>query len=109
MAASEPRHREPSTILGVDSSSEAQGAWPVQVARAQFARLIDEALSGRPQRVRRRGKDVVVVIAAEDYDRLVAPKGSLVDFFRHSPLAEAMAAGEVDLERDRDEIRDLTL
>ena len=90
-------------------NTEGQDSWPVQTARAQFARLIDEALSGRPQRVRRRGKDVVVVLAAEDYDRLLAPRDSLVDFFRHSPLAEAIAAGEIDLERDRDEIRDLDL
>ena len=85
------------------------GRWPVQAARAQFARLIDEALSGRPQRIRRRGNDVVVVLAAEEYNRLVAPRESSVDFFRHSPLAEAIAAGEIDLERDWDEIRDLDL
>jgi antitoxin Phd len=91
------------------SGTEQQEAWPVQAARAHFARLIDEALAGRPQRIRRRGKDVVVLLAAEDYERLVAPGDSLVDFFRHSPLAEAMAAGDIDFERDRDEIRDLDL
>lgn len=92
-----------------EPSAEEQDRWPVQAARAQFAQLIDKALSGRPQRIRRRGKDVVVVLAAEDYERLVAPRDSLVDFFRNSPLAEAMAAGEIDLERDREEIRDLAL
>jgi antitoxin Phd len=92
-----------------EPNREEQDTWPVQVARAQFARLIDEARSGRPQRIRRRGKDVVVVLAAEDFDRLTAPRDSLVDFFRNSPLAEAMAAGEIDLERDRDEVRDLDL
>lgn len=92
-----------------EPSAKEQDTWPVQVARAQFAQLIDKALSGRPQRIRRRGKDVVVVLAAEDYERLVAPRDSLVDFFRNSPLAEAMAAGEIDLERDREEIRDLAL
>jgi hypothetical protein len=33
----------------------------------------------------------------------------LAEFFRHSPLAEAIAAGEIDLERDRDDIRDPVL
>ena len=107
MAAPTPRQARPEPCAG--PTTEQQDTWPVQTARAQFARLIDEALSGRPQRIRRRGKDVVVVLAAEDYDRLAAPRDSLVDFFRHSPLAEAMAAGEIDLERDRDEIRDLDL
>jgi antitoxin Phd len=107
MAASKPHKTRPEPDAG--PNREERDTWPVQLARAQFARLIDEALTGRPQRIRRRGKDVVVVLAAEDYNRLIAPRDSLVDFFRDSPLAEAMAAGEIDLERDRDEIRDLAL
>jgi prevent-host-death family protein len=81
--------------------------WQVQAARAQFSTLIDEALAGRPQRISRRGQDVAVVMAAADYDRLTKPRESIVDFFRNSPLAEAMAEGELDLERERDPIRDL--
>ena len=81
--------------------------WQVQAARAQFSALIDEALAGRPQRISRRGKDVAVVVAAADYDRLTRPRENLVDFFRKSPLAEAMVEGDLDLERDGDPIRDL--
>jgi antitoxin Phd len=84
-------------------------SWPVQEARAHFSSLIDEAIAGRPQRISRRGTEVAVVESAADYDRLVAPRESLVEFFRNSPLAEAMAAGDLDLERDRDAIRDLPL
>lgn len=83
------------------------GRWQVQEARARLRTLIEEAQAGRPQRITRRGKDVAVVVAAADYDRLTRPRESLVDFFRNSPLAEAMAAGELDLERERDPIRDL--
>ena len=32
-----------------------------------------------------------------------------LDFFHNSPLAEAMAAAEIDLQRDWDELRDLDL
>ena len=81
--------------------------WQVQAARARFSTLIDEALAGRPQRISRRGKDVAVVVAAADYDRLTKPRESLVDFFRNSPLAEAMADGRLDLAREKDPIRDL--
>lgn len=81
--------------------------WQVQAARAQFSTLIDEALAGRPQRISRRGKDVAVVVAAAAFDRLTQPRESLVDFFRNSPLAEAMADGKLDLEREQDPIRDL--
>jgi prevent-host-death family protein len=81
--------------------------WQVQDARARFSRLIDEAVAGRPQHISRRGKDVAVVLGAADYERLMKPRESIVDFFRNSPLAEAMAGGELDLERARDPIRDL--
>lgn len=81
--------------------------WQVQDARARFSTLIEEAMAGRPQRISRRGKDVAVVIGAADYERLTKPRESIVDFFRHSPLAEAMAEGELDLERTPDPIRDL--
>jgi prevent-host-death family protein len=81
--------------------------WQVQAARARFGTVIDEALAGRPQRISRRGKDVAVVMAAADYDRLTRPGESLLDFLRNSPLTEAMAAGKLDLERAQDPIRDL--
>ena len=45
--------------------------WQVQAARAHFSTLLDEALAGRPQRISRRGKDVAVIMAAADYDRLL--------------------------------------
>ena len=84
-------------------------SWQVQEARARLSSLIDEALAGRPQRISRRGKPIAVIIAATDYDRLTAPRESLIEFFRNSPLAEAMAEGKIDLERDHDAIRDLPL
>ena len=33
---------------------------------------------------------------------LTAPRESLLEFFRNSPLAEAMGEGELGLERERD-------
>ena len=85
----------------------AERSWQVQEARARLSSLIDAALAGRPQRISRRGKEIAVIMSAADYDGLTAPRESLVEFFRNSPLAEAMAGGEIDLERDRDAIRDL--
>jgi prevent-host-death family protein len=97
------------TPHGRGLAERADRSWQVQEARARLSSLIDEALAGRPQRISRRGKRVAVIISAADYDRLTAPRENLVEFFRRSPLAEAMMAGEVDLERDRDAIRDLPL
>lgn len=54
-----------------------------------------------PQWVTRGGKEAVVVVAAEEFERLTRRKkqsGSLVEFFAKSPLAGA----ELDLERKPD-------
>jgi prevent-host-death family protein len=82
-------------------------SWQAQDARAHLSRLIDEALAGRPQRISRRGTEVAVLVSAAEYDRLLAPAEDLLEFFRRSPLAEAMAQGRFDLGRDPDAIRDL--
>jgi prevent-host-death family protein len=90
-----------------DREGPAELSWQIQEARARLSSLVNEALAGRPQRISRHGKEVAVIISAADYDRLTAPRESLVEFFRNSPLAEAMVEGELDLERDRDAIRGL--
>ncbi len=48
--------------------------WTVQDARAHFGDVIDAALKGRPQRVTRRGKEAVVVVAEEEWQRVARPK-----------------------------------
>jgi hypothetical protein len=45
----------------------------------------------------------------EDAKNLAEPKRGLLEFMRGSPLAEALAAGELDLERSRDLPRQLDL
>jgi hypothetical protein len=61
-----------------------------------------------PQHITRQGKEGVVMISDEQYDRLVAksrqPK-SIVQFFRESPLVGV----DLDLERDKDTGRDIEL
>jgi prevent-host-death family protein len=44
--------------------------WQLQDAKTHFSELVDAALEGKPQHVTRRGKSAVVVVSAEDYDRL---------------------------------------
>ena len=46
------------------------GDWPLQDAKNKFSELVNAALAGEPQRVTRRGQPAVVVVAAEEYDRL---------------------------------------
>ena len=44
--------------------------WPLQDAKNRFSAVVDAALAGNPQRVTRRGKPVVVVLAVDEYERL---------------------------------------
>lgn len=46
--------------------------WSLQDAKNRFSAVVDAALSGRPQEVTRRGKPAVVVLAADEYRRLVS-------------------------------------
>jgi len=69
--------------------------WQLQDAKNRFSELVAKALRQGPQTVTRRGQKTVVVIAFEDYRKLIAPKDSLLKFFRASPL------GDVELELTR--------
>ena len=44
--------------------------WKLQDAKNRFSAVVDAALSGSPQRVTRRGKPAVVVLAVDEYERL---------------------------------------
>lgn len=81
--------------------------WKLEDAKNRFSEVVRLALSHEPQRVTRNGRDAVVVISADDYERLTAP-ADLVDFLRQSPLAEALSSGDLDIDRPRDLGRDVT-
>lgn len=73
--------------------------WQLQDAKNRLSEVVRKASDEGPQVITLRGDDAVVVIAAGDYDRLTRkPKGSLVEFFRKSPLG----AVTLDLIRGRD-------
>ena len=82
--------------------------WQVQTAKAKFSEVFRLARTEGPQHITRQGKEGVVMISDEQYDRLVAksrqPK-SIVQFFRASPLVGV----ELDFERDKDTGRDIEL
>ena len=87
---------------------QAKASWQLQTAKARFSELFRRARSEGPQLITRQGKEGVVMISDEHYERLVGkahqPK-SLVQFFRESPLVGV----ELDLEREKDEGRDVEL
>ena len=94
--------------LDIRHLKTARQAWQVQNAKARFSEVFRLARTEGPQLITRQGKDGVVMIPVEQFDRLVArsrqPK-SLVQFFRRSPLVGL----ELDFERDKDTGRDTEL
>lgn len=82
--------------------------WRLEEAKNRFSELVRRALAQGPQRVTRRGRDAVIVLSAEDYQRLVAPR-DLVTFLQESPLAGALRDGALALERSRDLGRDVAV
>jgi antitoxin Phd len=79
--------------------------WTLQDAKNRFSALVEQALQDGPQVVTRRGKEVVVVLSVDAFQKLTAPQGSLVAFFRNSPLVGV----EIDLARQEDYGREVTL
>ena len=75
--------------------------WQLQEAKARFSEVFRLARERGPQRVTKHGRTAVVVLPAEEYDRLSkakAHKGSLARFFADSPLVHS----GIQLDRQRD-------
>lgn len=79
--------------------------WQLQDAKNKFSNLVDKARHDGPQVVTKHGKESVVIIAIEDYQKLNKPKTDLVAFFQKSPLSEIC----LDLSRDKSFSRDIEL
>src|SRR5215468_5029998 len=71
--------------------------WQLQAAKAQFSEVVRRARSEGPQWVTKQDREAVVIVQAEEFERLSRARQpeSLVEFFRKSPLAE------LDLRFDR--------
>ncbi|MER8556609.1 type II toxin-antitoxin system prevent-host-death family antitoxin [Mesorhizobium sp. M0983] len=64
-----------------------------------------ERAQAAPQTITRNRRPSLVVVSAEEWQRKTVRKGTLEEFLLESPLRGA----ELDLERQRDEPRDLPL
>jgi len=75
--------------------------WQLQTAKAQFSEVFRRARSEGPQLVTRQDREAVVILPAEEFERLSAlsrQPQSLVRFFAEAPLAKVT----IDLERKPD-------
>jgi antitoxin Phd len=82
--------------------------WKLEDAKNQFSRLV-RAAKRQPQVVTRHGREEVVVVSIERYRELAREGPGLVEFMRGSPLAKALARGDLALTRTRDLPREIEL
>lgn len=80
-------------------------AWQLQEAKQRFSELVERAQREGPQHVTKHGRAAVVVVAADEYERLTRPKRTLLELVRNAPEG----FGELDLERVQDTGRDIEL
>ena len=96
-------------VRSSDSSLKRAGeSWQVQTAKARFSEVFRRARTEGPQRITKQGREGVVMLAEEQYERLVGRARqpvNIVDFFRQSPLMGL----KLDLTRDRSPARDIDL
>lgn len=81
------------------------GRWKLEDAKARFSEVVRHARSEGPQRVSVRGRDAVVVVSVEEFDRL-APGEPRLPFV---PFMESLHLNGLDLTREPDRGRDVEL
>jgi len=62
-----------------------KNVWQLQEAKSRFSELVEAVIAKGAQTVTKHGKPTVVIISAEEYQRSVAPRKSLVDALRGCP------------------------
>ena len=69
--------------------------WQLHEAKQQFSRLVDRAREDGPQVVTRNGKDVAVLVAVEEYQRLRSDRGAFKRLLLDAPDFDLL-----EIERD---------
>ncbi|NOQ21683.1 MAG: type II toxin-antitoxin system prevent-host-death family antitoxin [Candidatus Aegiribacteria sp.] len=82
-----------------------KSVWQLQEAKNKFSKVVEKARHDGPQIVTKNGKESVVILSIEEYQKIVKPKINLLEFMHNSPLAEE----SLDFERDKSFSREIEL
>jgi len=74
------------TKMTIKPHASARATWAVAKAKARFSEMIERALTDGPQTITRKGKQAVVVVSAEEWQRKTRRAGNLAEFLATSPL-----------------------
>ena len=90
--------------MATSQKSSGSGSWTVADAKARLSEVIEQAQT-EPQIITRHGKPSAVIVSADEWARKTVRKGTLAEFLLASPLRGT----DLDLERVRDQPRDVEL
>ena len=79
--------------------------WKLQDAKAQFSKIVNDALKNGPQYVTRRGTKTVVVVSVQEYEQLLSDKPSFKEFLLSCPKMDQ----DFEFERQQDFPRSIEL
>jgi len=79
--------------------------WKLQDAKAQFSKIVNDALKNGPQYVTRRGIRAVVVVSVQEYEELLSNKPSFKEFLLGCPKMDQ----DFEFERQQDFPRSIEL
>ena len=80
-----------------------KSSWKLQDAKAQFSKVVEDALKIGPQFVTKRGTDAVVVVSVEEYEKMISPKPQFKDFLLNCPKGD----DSFEFERQKDNPREI--
>jgi prevent-host-death family protein len=81
--------------------------WTLQDAKNRFSAVVEAALAGTPQEVTRRGRPAVVVLSAEEYQRLLAGAVRSRESFAAHLMAFPGDEMDPDIDRAKAQPRDV--
>jgi len=79
--------------------------WTLEIAKARFSEVVRRARNEGPQHVTVRGRDSVVVMSSDEFERLTAA-GPTVPFVT---FMVSLDLPDLDIERENDRGRDVEL
>ena len=89
----------------ISLTDKSESSWQLQDAKSKFSSVVKRAESGVPQLVTRNGVPTVYIVDAKAFEGLTKKTISRKDVLLNSPCKEV----ELDLERQRDEGREVSL
>jgi antitoxin Phd len=82
-----------------------ENVWQLNDAKKKFSKLIEKTQCEVPQIVTKHGKECIVILSIEEYQKMIQSKTSLVKFFQEAPLAKSALI----IDRDKSTSRDAEL